>query len=474
MVQNPLARQGKRLPQYIAALTVCLGSVASGTVLGWTGNIIEELKNKKFNNIEIDDFDIKWIGSCASLGAMVMCFPIGIMCEKLGRKLSMLISAMVLFGGWLFIIFANSAVMIYVGRIITGMACGTFFITAPLYTSEIVEKEIRGELVTIASFVPLGVMFAYIIAYVANPEVYTIVVAVLPLLFAIAFLFQPETPVYSIKQGREAEARKALVRLRDDTYDIDAELKEIKAAIEEDQEIKISFKESMKKRSTKKAAAICFTLMFLQQTGGINAVIFYISNIFESSGTNLDSKISTIIVGVTQVIATYVSTLTLDRLGRRALLMISSILMAIGLIILGVFYTLSERWLVPPHTLMSLGFMPLLGLLLYMLAFPLGYGFIPWLLLAELFPPEIKGVAAAAAGTFNWFIGFLITNFYFDIKQAIGGDITFYIFSVVCFITASFAFLVVPETKGKSFYQIQKELSGEKGQLEGIKEKELN
>ncbi|KAF2883259.1 hypothetical protein ILUMI_22916 [Ignelater luminosus] len=446
MLKNPFGIKRRQLPQYIAALTVCLGSVASGTVLGWTGNIIEELKNKKFNDIEIDDFDIKWIGSCATLGAMIVCFPIGIMCEKLGRKASMLVLTVVLIGGWLVIIFANSAVMIYIGRIITGMGGGGFFITAPLYASEIAEKRNSRR-----------------ISYVAHPEIYTIILAVLPLVFAITFLFQPETPVYSMEQGREADARNTLIRLRGDSYDVDAELKEIKKAIQEDRESKISFKESMKKRSTKKAAMVCFTLMFLQQAGGINAVIFYIGNIFESSGTDLDPKVSTIIVGVTQVIATYVSSLTLDRLGRRVLLMISNTFMAIGLIILGIFYTLSERWLVPPHTLMSLGFMPLLGLLMNMVAFPLGCGLIPWMLPAELFPPEIKGLAAAAAGTFNWFIAFLITNFYFDIKEAIGGDTTFYIFSVVCAITALFALLVVPETKGKSFYQIQKELSGEKG-----------
>ncbi|KAF2883247.1 hypothetical protein ILUMI_22917 [Ignelater luminosus] len=471
---KPIARQGRKLPQYIAALTVCLGSIASGTVWGWTGNIIGELKNKKFNNIEIDDFDIKWIGSCAPLGAMIMCLLIGIICEKLGRKLSLLILAVVLFGGWLFIIFANSAVMIYVGRIITGMGGGGFYIAAPLYSSEIAEKEIRGALVTIATFIPFGVMVAYIIAYVANPEIYTIIVAVLPLLFAFAFIFQPETPVYSMKQGREAEARNALIRLRGNSYDVDAELKEIKKAIEENPEVKISFKESMKKRSTKKAATICFSLMFLQQASGINAVVYYISNIFESSGTNLDPKISTVIVGVIQVISTYVTSLIVDKLGRKPLLSISYIFMAIGLIILGVFYTLSERWLVPPHTLKSLGFMPLLGLLLYMVAFPLGCGIIPWLLPAELFPPEIKGVASAAVGTFNRFMTFLITNFYFDIKQAVGGDITFYIFSIVCVFTAIFVFPVVPETKGKSFYQIQKELSGKKGQFERNEGRELD
>lgn len=422
----------------------------------------------------MDDFHLKWIGSCATLGAMIISFPVGFMCDNLGRKVTMLINAVVLTGGWLFIIFANSAVMIYVGRIITGMASSAYFITNPLYASEIAEKEIRGGLLLIASFVPLGVMFAYIISYIENLQIYTIILATIPLPFVIIFPFQPETPVYSIKKGREDEARKTLIRLRGDSYNVDAELKEIKAAIEETKKNKISFKASMKKRSTKKAVLICFSLMFFQQAGGINAVIFYTSNIFESSGANLDPRIATIIIGVTQAIATCVSSLTVDKLGRKVLLLISNTFMAIGLIILGVFYTLSERWLVSPHTLVSLGFMPLLGLLLFITAFPLGSGPIPFMLMAELLPPEIKDVAAAAAVTFNWFTAFLITNFYFDIKQAIGGDTIFYIFAVVCVVAGIFVFFVIPETKGKSFYKIQKELSGTKDELEKIEQREFS
>ncbi|KAF2892677.1 hypothetical protein ILUMI_13494, partial [Ignelater luminosus] len=450
----------------------CLGALATGTVLGWTGNISEEMKEGNFNNIEIDDFDIKWIGSCATLGAMLMCFPIGIMCDKLGRKLAMLILTVPFIAGWLLIIFATSVTMIYIGRVITGMAGGAFCVSAPLYTSEIAEKEIRGALGSYFQlFVTIGIMIAYILGFAVDPETYTITTAVLPLLFTITFLFQPETPVYCMKQRKEAEARAALVRLRGNLYDVDAELKEIKAAIEEDEKNQISLKDSLKKKSTKKAAAICFSLMFFQQAGGINAVIFYTSNIFESSGAELDPKIATIIVGVIQVIATFVSSLVVDKLGRRILLLGSDIFMAVGLVILGVFFTLNERWLVPPHTLLTLGFMPLLGLSLFIIVFSLGYGPIPWMISSELFPPEIKSVASAAAGTFNWFIAFLITNFYFDLKQAIGGDVTFYIFAAVCIVGTVFVFIVVPETKGKSLDQIQRELNGERGALEGFDNK---
>ncbi|KAF2883248.1 hypothetical protein ILUMI_22918 [Ignelater luminosus] len=436
-----------------------LGSIAAGTVLGWTGNITEELKNGEFNDIEITDFDLKWIGSFATLGAMFMCFPSGIMCEKLGRKLSMLTLTVPFIVGWLLIIFANSVEMIYIGRFLTGMVIGAFLPLLSLYIGEIAEKEIRGALVILAGVVTLGIMLAYIIAYMVNPKLYTIIVATLPLLFMITFLFQPETPVYSMKQGREAEARATLIRLRGSSYDIDAEIKEIKAVIEKDKENQTSFKDSITKTSTKKAAAICFSLMFFQQAGGINAVIFYTSDIFLSSGAKLDPKLAAIVVGALQFIPTFFSIPVIDRIGRRMLFLVSNLVMGVGLIILGVFFTLSERQFVNSQTLANLGFMPLLGLSLFIIAFPLGSGPVPWIMSAELFPPGIKGLAVAATSTFNWFIAFIITNFYFNIKEAIGGDVTFYVFSAVCFIGAAFAIFAVPETKGKSLYQIQIELT---------------
>lgn len=433
----------------------------TGTVLGWTGNISEELKDEKYNDIKITNFHLKWIGSCATLGAMIMCFPTGIICEKIGRRLALLLLTVPLVGGWLFIIFANCVMMIYIGRFITGMALGAFLVVAPLYTSEIAEKGIRGGLVTRSSLISLGVLVAFLISYLVNPKLYTIIIAILPLLFATVFLFQPESPVYDVKKGREAKARATLIRLRGSSYDIDGELEEIKAAIEENKKNQISLVDSISKIGTRRAALMSFSLMFFQQAAGINAVIFYTSSIFKSSGAELDPNLATVVVSTAQVTTALISSFVVDKLGKRILWLGSNLVMGVGLIILGVFFTLSKRSLVSPKVLASLSCMPLLGVLLYIIAFPVGCGPIPWTMTAELFPPEIKGVAVATASTISWFMAFLITNFYFDVKEAIGADVTFYIFAAFCITGAIFIFLVVPETKGKSLYEIQKELNAQ-------------
>ena len=264
-----------------------------------------------------------------------------------------------------------------------------------------------------------------------------------------------------MKQKREEDARAALLRLRGGDYDVDAELKEIKETLEANERNKVSFSTSIQKRSSRIAAIVCFSLMFFQQAGGINAVIFYTSNIFESAGSSLDPKVATIIVGVIQCIATFVSSLVVDRLGRRLLLLLSDFFMLVAGVVLGLFFSLNDRKLVDEDTIKTLGFLPVLSLSVFIIVFSLGFGPIPWMISSELFPSEIKSVASSAAGTFNWFMAFLITKFYLNLKNAVGGDVTFYIFSGISLLGTIFVFFVVPETKGKSLEQIQKELNKE-------------
>lgn len=135
--------------------------------------------------------------------------------------------------------------------------------------------------------------------------------------------------------------------------------------------------------------------------------------------------------------------------------------MAISGALLGIFFTLKNRELVDDDTLQTLGFLPVLALCVFMVVFSLGFGPIPWMISAEVFPAEVKSLASSAAGTFNWFLAFLVTNFYLSLTLAIGGDITFYIFAAISLGGTAFVYLIVPETKGKTLDEIQRELNGE-------------
>jgi len=187
--------------------------------------------------------------------------------------------------------------------------------------------------------------------------------------------------------------------------------------------------------------------------------MFYCDTIFETAGSDIDPKVSTIIIGAVSVLATLLSSLVVDRLGKRFLLFNSTLFMGISGTILGIFFTLEERDLLDESVRANLGFVPITCLSVFVTVFSLGIGPIPWILSAELFPPEIKSFGTGAATTINWFTGFLVTKFYLDIKDTVGGDVTFYIFSLVAFVATVFTYYYVPETKGKTLEQIQKELN---------------
>lgn len=437
--------------------------MAAGTLLGWTSNISAEMKEGNYNDLSIDDSVLGWIGSFTALGAMLMCFPIGIICDFLGRKLTMLLLIVPFCIGWLLLILGRSLVLVYIGRFVTGMAGGAFCVTAPLYTSEIAEKEVRGALGSYFQlFLTIGILFSYVLAKFVDILTYNIVLAIIPLVFGLVFILQPETPVYLLKKNRDNEARKVLQRLRGRNYDVDAELKSMKLVMENDAKLRIPFSQSIKKKATQRAFLISFGLMFFQQLSGINAVIFYTGDIFLAAGSSLDSKDATIIIGVIQVVATFVSSLVVDRFGRKILLLGSDFFMAVSGILIGIFFTIKDRNLADQETIDRIAFIPILALSIFLIVFSLGFGPIPWMISAEVYPAEVKSSASSAAGTFNWFLAFLVTKFYIDVKNAVGGDVTFYIFSAISLAGTVFIYFFVPETKGKTLEQIQIELGADK------------
>lgn len=441
-----------------------MGSVAAGTAIAWTANLdSKKLEAGDFNDIKISEDNLSWIGSFFNLGAMCICFPIALICDWIGRKLAMLLLVIPFTLGWLLIIFSQNVEMIYAGRFILGLSGGAFCVSAPMYTSEIAQKEIRGGL---GSYFQLlltcGILFANIIAYVADALVYSIICACIPIVFGVVFFLQPETPVYSAKKGKDKAASKALVKLRGKSYDVEGELQEIKSELQKQKDEHMPFMQSFKKRATKKALMITFGLMFFQQMSGINAVIYYTSNIFAAAKVTIEPEIATIMVGAFQVVATFVSSLIVDKLGRRILLLGSDFLMALSTLLLGIYFSLQDRNLADKDTLSDIGFLPVLALCVFIVVFSLGFGPIPWMIAAEVCPPEVKSVLSSAGGTFNWGLAFLVTKFYSSLKEAIGGDSTFYIFTGFSLLGTVFVYFIVPETKGKSLSDIQRELNGEK------------
>lgn len=433
-------------------------------MLGWSSPVIYKITRE--NNTDYD-FDVSqaqgdWISSLINLGAASVCFPIGLIMDAIGRKKTMLFLVFPFTVGWLFIAFAQNVAMLMVGRFVIGVAGGAFCVTAPTYTSEIAQDSIRGKLGTYFQLmITIGILFSYVIGSYTSVLTFNLLCTCIPIVFGIIFFFMPESPNFLVVKGRNDEARQALIRLRGSTYDVETELNSLKYKSEQSQSRNMSFFQTITKKTALRAILICYALMLLQQLSGINAVLFNTTEIFDSAGAAIPSEISTIIIGVIQVIATFISSMIVDKLGRRILLLFSALLMCLCTTALGVFFFLLDKHKDDPAILDPISWLPLLSLSLFIIAFSFGFGPIPWMMAGELCLIDIRAFVASTAGTLNWLLSFTVTSTFNSLNNAIGSGQVFWIFAGIMLLGFVFIFTIVPETKGKSVDEIQVMLGAE-------------
>ncbi|XP_017866776.1 PREDICTED: facilitated trehalose transporter Tret1-2 homolog [Drosophila arizonae] len=453
--------QAKVLPQYIAGLSAAFGAFCMGASMGWSSPVEKLLTEENAYGFPISDDQFGWISSLLTLGATVVCIPVGFVIDMIGRRPTMLALIPPYMVGWFLMLFANSVIMLYFGRFILGFCGGAFCVCASMYSTEISTVSTRG---TLGSFFQLntvtGMLYGYIIGGYCSLLTINILCAILPLIFAAVHYFMPESPVYFAMKGRENDAIKSLLWLRGADCDIRNELNEIlEETNKSTDEPKVSIWVALRRPITLKGISIAVMLQALQQWTGINAIMFYSTSIFEDVGASLSGRVCTILIGATQVIMTLVATLIIDRAGRRILLLVSAFFMAITTCLMGVYFQMRDS---DPNSVASIGWLPITSILVFIIFFSIGFGPGPWLVMAELFTEDVKSVAGSIAGTSNWFSAFLVTKLFPVLKNSIGSGPTFWIFCGIAIFGFVYVLIFVPETKGKTINEIQLILSGSK------------
>lgn len=351
------------------------GAFAAGTTLGWSSPIKQALVDPSNDTERAYEFTITndgyaWIGSSVTLGAALVCLVIGTIIQIFGRKLTMLLLVIPFTVGWALVIFATNLAMLISGRFLLGISGGAFCVAAPTYIGEIAQSSVRGSLGSYFQLMlVVGVLFSYIVGAYANVLALNLICASLPLIFGIIFMFMPETPTYLISKGKKEAAAKSLKWLRGSQYDYSGELADLQAQHETEKNNKVSIFTALGRRSTKRALFISLGLMFFQQMSGINAVIFFTKDIFEMAGTS-DSGKATIIVGIMQVISVFISSIIVDKLGRRLLLIPSSIVMILCTFLMGVYFYKKDQG----DDISSLSWLPISSLCMFIILFSLGFG----------------------------------------------------------------------------------------------------
>ncbi|CAH1641406.1 unnamed protein product [Spodoptera littoralis] len=458
---------GQLWRQYVIAGIANIAIASTGYSMGWTSPVNLKLQANDTSNPvgePVTKDQEAWIGSLLTVGAIFGPFLGGFAASKIGRKWGLLSTSIPLFIGWILIAATNSVGMIYGGRIFWGLAVGMLFTISPMYCAEIATDDSRGAL---GSFLQAFITLGYLLIYGIGPYVSYMVIAYVGIIFTavfvVGFFFMPESPFYYLAKGDREAAANCLAKIRGRSHagvqdELDKMAADVTASMEKTATVADVFR-----GSNFKAFYISCALVFFQQFSGINAVLFYMTNIFEAANSSLDSAVATIIIGVVQVIASCITPLVVDRLGRRILLLISASGTAIGLGLLGMFFILADKG---SPVVSSIGFLPILSLVLFIVTYCWGLGPLPWAVMSELFPIEVKAIASPIATAFCWVLSFLITRYFSAIATALGMGGTFFIFGACCVAAFFFTLFLVPETKGKSFQEIQDILSGRPSKLE--------
>jgi len=399
--------------------------------------------------------------SSALIGCIIGGACAGFVSKGFGRKNGLYIAAIAFLisaiGAWrpeAFNVFGTRDVFSFViYRILGGIGVGLASMISPMYIAEIAPANARGKLV---SFNQFAIIFGMLVIYFVNyfiakqgneqwlvTEGWRLMFlsgAIPAVLFFVLLFFVPETPRYLAMKGKDEKALQVLNKIagRDNAPQI---LKEIKATVKEVHAPWLSYGAGI--------IIIGVLLSVFQQFVGINVVLYYAVNIFRDMGASTDSSLlQTIIVGAVNLVFTVVAILTVDKFGRKPLMIIGSIGMAVSMIALGLVFYFNQ-----------VGMIALVLMLTYTAAFAMSWGPVCWVLLAEIFPNSIRGalsIAVAAQWIANWVVSltFPMMNDNVWLTQQFHHGFSYWIYGLMSILSAVFIWKLVPETKGKTLEQM--------------------
>ncbi len=415
-----------------------------------------------------------WANSCALLGCLLGSLVTGGLSDSYGRK-RLLIGSALLFAvssvltGW-----AGTFTAFVVWRMLGGVAIGMASNLSPMYIAEVAPAHLRGRLVALNQLtIVIGILAAQIVNWwiavklphaAADPSaseafrqawntnrgwrwMFT-AVAIPSLLFFAGALLIPESPRWLVKNGLGERARRILARIGGEVYST-AAVRDIESTIAAEEIQHVRFRDLLAPQM-KKILLVGITLAVLQQWSGINSIFNYAEEIYKSAGYRIsDIMFNIVITGAINFAFTLLAIGTVDRFGRRGLMLIGCAGIGLSHLLIGIAYAQSMKGMaVLVFTLSALG------------CYGMSLAPVTWVLIAEIFPNRIRGAAISVAVSALWVACFLLTFLFPMLKEAIGMAGTFWLYSGICVGGFFFVYLRVPETKGKTLEQIERDLVG--------------
>ncbi|MDP4679424.1 MAG: sugar porter family MFS transporter [Cyclobacteriaceae bacterium] len=445
---------------------VCFVASLGGILFGFDTAVISGTVSMVEAQFSLDKLAVGWFGSSALVGAILGSMVAGILGDRYGRKPILIISAILFFFSALGSAIPPSFSLLIPARLLGGLGIGIASVLAPLYISEFSPPTIRGRLVALYQMsIVIGILLAYfsnwwllgfsqnhIDTFSSTGILHQVMVSevwrgmfgaeMIPAaLFFFLLLIIPESPRWLVKEGREEEANKILIKLGG-AVRANQELKAIHNAVVERSG---SLKELLKP-GFRLALIVGLGLSIFGQFTGVNIVVYYGPDILKDAGFNFDSALKfQVAIGLINLIFTALALWKIDTWGRRPLLIGGMVSVFVSLIIIGIMFSIPE----------TQGIWIVVMLCIYMASLAFSINAVIWVLLGEIYPIRMRGRAMSIATFANWGTNF-ITAFIFPWFVAqIGMGAGFFVFAGFCFVAVVFFYKFIPETKRKSLEEIE-------------------
>jgi MFS family permease len=491
-----------------------------GFLLGFDSALISGVIPFIRDYFVLNEIELGWSVSSVLFGSVVGTLFAGPVSLILGRKKSLLLTAALFTISAITSALATELWFFIVARMIGGFGIGMAILIAPVYIAEISPASKRGRLVSINQLmIVIGISLSFfsnrIIYDLIDSDIawrWMLGIETFPAILYFFFLLTvPESPRWLILKGRDAEAEKVMRKIGDEKFVVEG-MAEIRASLESKKDLPL--KQLLGQLFTgniRYFLVIGIILGMLQQFTGINSIFYYAPEIFEKAGNARDNALmQAIIIGLVNLVFTIIAMGYVDKAGRRKLLLIGATGMAIAHLTLAftfrnATYEISEDTIkyvsvnapgiekdlaehtnirfnskkefvnfleeqVPEDLLAKSkldilkksielpGILVLSAIILFVAAFAISIGPVMWVLLSEIFPNHVRGLAISVAGFFNGIVSFLVTLLFPWLLDSIGESTTFFIFSGFMIFTFIFVKTMIPETKGKSLEEIEKSI----------------
>ena len=437
-------------------LVVAMVAALSGLLFGFDTGVISGALLFLKKDFQLTAWGQESLVSAVLVGCILGVAASGKLCDRLGRRRVLMGCAAVFLVGSATTALANSLAFLTWGRLVVGVGIGVASFAAPLYISEIAPAKVRGALVSLNQLmITIGIVVSYLtddlFAGLDQGWRYMFLMGAIPaLILGGGMLFLPASPRWLVFRGEEEKAREVLARLNPDK----AAEKELEAIKQTAHNQPGGTWSELAEPWVRPALLVGVGIMFVQQATGINTVIYYAPTIFQMAGFASDTAAitATLGVGLVNVLFTVVSIRLIDRVGRKPLLSWGLICMVISLFALGGAFWLAK--ILGP----SLRWIAVASLFIYIAGFAVSLGPVAWLLIAEIYPLKIRGLAMSLATLSNWVFNLAIAMSFLTITETLGKAQTFWLYALVGLGGWFFCRMLVPETKGSSLEVIEANL----------------